>query len=214
VRTQCDESLLEAQTAIGPPQGDYDELRPHVPALRETSHLRCQSPLVEDKAAWSAAGGIVTGVTAAAAFVSPLWPMFGAFAVVGFYWVIAPLLCLWPWSRWDGKARLRACYRDGRVLQILQKTLAQYRSLDPEEAETQARYSACRWAERTWKVLKQHFPGHEQDFFGPGKMVLAETPAAFDLYCENEIERFGSADSFLEQKLQDIGNLLRMDGPQ
>jgi hypothetical protein len=89
------------------------------------------------------------------------------------------------------------------------KKLAQTKSLDLEADETEARYSVSRWAEKTWKVLKQHFEGYAQDFFGPGKMVPAETPPAFDLYCQHEIERFGSADAFLTQKLQYIENLLR-----
>ena len=119
------------------------------------------------------------------------------------------------WDVWVNPTKprgaLRACYKGGR---LLQKKLAQTKSLDLEADETEARYSVSRWAEKTWKVLKQHFEGYAQDFFGPGKMVLAETPPAFDLYCQHEIERFGSADAFLTQKLQYIENLLRKDGPQ
>ncbi|HEY5374833.1 MAG TPA: hypothetical protein VIK01_14215, partial [Polyangiaceae bacterium] len=51
----------------------------------------------EDNAAWSAVGGVVTLVMAGAAFVSPLWPFFAAFALVGFYFTLAPLLHIWPW---------------------------------------------------------------------------------------------------------------------
>jgi hypothetical protein len=155
------------------------------------------------------AGVLAWWVPATQAHTALPWQVypFGVVAIGGLYWALAALLPLWPWTRWDSKVLLRACYKDGRTLQ---RRLAQRKSLDPEAAETEARYSACRWAEETWKVLKQHFEGYAQEFFGPGKMVLAETPSAFDFYCQNDIERrFGSASAFLEQKLQYIEGLLK-----
>ncbi len=54
------------------------------------------APDREDRAAWSAAGGVVTIAAAAVAVVSPLWPLFAALAALGFYCVLAPLLHWWP----------------------------------------------------------------------------------------------------------------------
>jgi hypothetical protein len=158
-----------------------------------------------------ATGVLAWWVPAAQAHTALPWPVyfFGGLALVGVLLALAPLLRVGPW--WDRNALLRACYNGGRALQ---KALAEDKSFDTEKAETQARYSVCRWAEKTWKVLKKGFPGHEQGFFGPGKMVLAETPSAFDLYCQNEIEQIGSADAFLTQKLQYVENLLRKDDSQ
>lgn len=56
------------------------------------------APDREDRAAWSAAGGVVTIAAAAVAVVSPLWPLFAALAALGFYCVLAPLLHWWPWQ--------------------------------------------------------------------------------------------------------------------
>jgi hypothetical protein len=64
----------------------------------------------DDRAAWSAAGGVLTACGAGAAVAwlvavepstasVPVWPVypFGAVAVVGFYLMLAPLLRLSPW---------------------------------------------------------------------------------------------------------------------
>lgn len=56
-------------------------------------------PPIEDKAAWSAAGGVVTIVMAGLAATSPLWPLWGLLALVGFYFTLAPLLRKWPWHK-------------------------------------------------------------------------------------------------------------------
>jgi uncharacterized membrane protein HdeD (DUF308 family) len=53
-------------------------------------------PRPEDKTEWSAAGGVVTVVMGALAATSPLWPLWGALAVVGFYFTFATLLHWWP----------------------------------------------------------------------------------------------------------------------
>src|ERR1700691_2401519 len=72
-------------------------------------------PRSEDKAAWSAAGGVVmaVGVAGAIAWLAiaepstshePLWPVlaFGVVAVVGLYGMLAPLLRWWPWHNQSG----------------------------------------------------------------------------------------------------------------
>ncbi|HEV7942542.1 MAG TPA: hypothetical protein VGP17_07050 [Solirubrobacteraceae bacterium] len=109
------------------------------------------------------------------------------------------------------RGALRACYRKGRTLQ---KKLSQRKSFDAKEAENRAKEAVYEWAEKTWKVLKKHFPGHEQDFLGQGPMVGADDNSnIFNTYCEIEIDRCGgSADRFLAAKLERIGGLLRMDG--
>lgn len=55
-------------------------------------------PRPEDKAEWGAAGGIVTAVMAGAAYVSPLWPLFGLLALAGFFVTLASLLRVGPWG--------------------------------------------------------------------------------------------------------------------
>ncbi len=109
------------------------------------------------------------------------------------------------------RGALRARYRKGRNLQ---KKLSQRKSFDAKEAENRAKEAVYEWAEKTWKMLKKHFPGHEQDFLGQGPMVEAdENSNIFNVYCETAIDRCGgSADRFLEAKLSYIGGLLRMDG--
>jgi hypothetical protein len=56
-------------------------------------------PKHEDRAAWSAVGGVVTLAMASAAFVSTVWPVFAALALVGFYVCLAPLLGWRPWHQ-------------------------------------------------------------------------------------------------------------------
>lgn len=67
-------------------------------------------PDPDDRAAWSAVGGVVTATGAGGAVAwllavqpsspdVPKWPVyaFAAVAVVGLYGMLAPLLCRWPW---------------------------------------------------------------------------------------------------------------------
>jgi hypothetical protein len=56
-------------------------------------------PRIEDKAAWSGVGGVLTAVMAGAAYISPLWPLWGGLAAVSFYFALAPLLRLPPWHK-------------------------------------------------------------------------------------------------------------------
>lgn len=102
---------------------------------------------------------------------------------------------------------LEACYKDG---QELQQRLVKRKFFDAKEAENEARTAVYLWAEKTWKVLKQHFPGREQDFLGQGPMLGAnDNSNIFNTYCEMEVQRLGdSAAVFLESKLRDIGCLL------
>lgn len=55
-------------------------------------------PRPEDKAEWGATGGVVTIVMASAAYVSPLWPLFGALALAGSCLTLAALLRFGPWG--------------------------------------------------------------------------------------------------------------------
>jgi len=55
-------------------------------------------PRAEDKAEWGAAGSVVTVVMAGAAYVSPLWPLFGVLAFAGFCLTLSALLRLGPWG--------------------------------------------------------------------------------------------------------------------
>ena len=119
------------------------------------------------------------------------------------------------WDVWVNPTKprgaLRACYKKGRNLQ---KKLYQHRSFNAKEAENRAREAVYEWAEKTWKMLKRRFPGHERDFLGYGPMVEADDNSnVFNTYCEMEIDRCGgSAERFLAAKLEYIGGLLKMDG--
>lgn len=110
------------------------------------------SPSSEDKAAWSAVGGVVTAITGGGAIAwgvaaasnhsgLPVWPVypFGAFVIAGLYIALAPLLHRWPWRREESFAReLRALRRDGQsLLDELPGTVADF-------APFESHVDACR----------------------------------------------------------------------
>lgn len=85
---------------------------------------------MDNRATWSAAGGIVTVCCASDAVVwiaaasvphsgLPTWPglAFGAVAVLGLYCVFAPLLRLWPFRGFGSVGELLdTCIREGREM--------------------------------------------------------------------------------------------------
>lgn len=105
---------------------------------------------------------------------------------------------------------LREQHRRGRSLQKrLVWTAGTART--PERArdiEDEARYAACKWAEGAWRVIAEHFPGYEREFFGEGHPALGAT--GFAMACQQAMERVStSADSYLDGKLAFIEGLLR-----
>lgn len=105
---------------------------------------------------------------------------------------------------------LREQYRKGRTLQR-RLVVAAGTAETPEQAreiQDEARNAACKWGEGVWRVIAEHFSGYERDFFGDGHLALGGT--GFALACQQEIERLGgSADSFLERKLDFVAELLK-----
>lgn len=173
----------------------------------------------EHPAAWSAAGGVVLAVATSAAIALPLWEPFALLAIVGFYVLVAPLVHAGPWrsnrhtsdpARPGRVELLREQHRKGRSLQ---RTLVWAGGI-PEtpqqasEAEDDAQYKAAKWGDGAWRVIAEHFPGHEKPFFGEGHPALGST--GFVIAAMNEMQRLGrSADSYLESKLDFIEALLR-----
>jgi hypothetical protein len=62
----------------------------------EINEMNDKEGVVVDRAAWSSVGGVVTNVMTTTAATSPLWPLWAALAVLGFYFMLAPLLRLLP----------------------------------------------------------------------------------------------------------------------
>jgi uncharacterized protein YneR len=58
-----------------------------------------RAPRSDDKAAWSAVGGVMTVVMGTLVAASPLWPLWAVLALIGLYLTLAPLLRAWPWRR-------------------------------------------------------------------------------------------------------------------
>jgi hypothetical protein len=79
----------------------------------------------------------------------------------------------------------------------------------PQDLENKNRAAAYRWAEKTWRRLKQQFPGREQEFLS--NIRNTQTKHIFEIYCEQEIiQRYGdSLDRFLKAKLECLGVILR-----
>jgi hypothetical protein len=81
-------------------------------------------PDPKDRAAWSAAGGVVMAVAASGAIAwllavepsssnEPTWPVYGfaAVAVIGLYGMLAPLLRWWPWRNRSANAKMNHLIR-------------------------------------------------------------------------------------------------------
>jgi hypothetical protein len=56
-------------------------------------------PKHEDRAAWSAVGGVVTGAAVVLGVASVWWPVVAALAAMGICLMVAPLLQLGPWRQ-------------------------------------------------------------------------------------------------------------------
>lgn len=78
----------------------------------------------------------------------------------------------------------------------------------PQDLENKNRAAAYQWAEKTWRRLRQHFPGREHEFLN--NIRNAKTEHIFGIYCEQEIQRYGdSLDRFLKAKLDYLGAILK-----
>lgn len=173
----------------------------------------------ERSGAWSAVGGTLLATGAAVAVAVPFWEPFVVLAVIGFYVLLAPLVHAWPWrseASMSGEAPpdrlelLRDQHRKGRSLQRVLVRAGGVAETPQQvtDAEDQARYKAAKWGVGAWRVLAEHFPGHEKPFFGDGHPALGST--GFVLAALDEMQRLGqSADGYLERKLSFIEELLR-----
>jgi hypothetical protein len=100
-------------------------------------------------------------------------------------------------------------YREGSDLRqkIALRTLLK-RGDSPQDLENKNRAAAYRWAEKTWRRLKQHFPGREDEFLS--NIRNTKTEHIFEIYCEQEIQRHGdSLDRFLRAKLDCLAVILK-----
>lgn len=102
---------------------------------------------------------------------------------------------------------LSAAYRDGVRLRT-HLVWAHGAPNSPEESaetERRAQAKAREWGEQTWLMLLEHFPAHEQEFYGPGNPALGRT--GFWLSAIEEMQT-GRADSYIESKLALLRRLL------
>jgi hypothetical protein len=139
------------------------------------------------RAAWSAAGGIVTAVcgtnavawavgAGAAHSPLPVWPAytFGSLAVGGCYLIVAPLARLWPFHRLVAPAELLDdCLRLGRE--------ARERIIREQLDSWGVARVAGTWQLRTMNRLDRHLPhladafmlasGNEENFSGQALVI-------------------------------------------
>lgn len=102
---------------------------------------------------------------------------------------------------------LSAAYRDGVRLRT-HLVWADGAPHSPEESaatERRAQTKAREWAEQTWLMLLEHFPAHEQEFYGPGNPALGHTGFWLSAIEEMQARR---ADSYIESKLALLRRLL------
>jgi hypothetical protein len=115
-------------------------------------------------------------------------------------------------ARKDPGELLRNCYVEGQKLHeriVLRQSVADETRL--QDVEDKSRTDVYAWTKASWEVLREHFPGEEQEFMGPERTVVVKAIGIFDLYCEQATQqRYGnSVDRFLEDKLAFLASIAR-----
>jgi hypothetical protein len=73
-------------------------------------------PTHEDRSAWSAVGGVVSGAAVVVGVASVWWPVVAALASIGVCLMLAPLLRLGPWHQGEPQALPPAGVRAGLAI--------------------------------------------------------------------------------------------------